>query len=71
MHFSYPELSTAFAVDPTKEEDGSLTASIPDVVLMQPKEVRCYVYVESKTVGYTTFEIRFPLIPRARPADIS
>lgn len=46
----------------------AVQATIPDIVLMQPRQVRCYIYVESGSSGYTTYEVRIPVIPRPKPA---
>lgn len=47
-----------------------MTADIPDVVLVQPNPVQCYIYVMNETSGITVYQIDMPLVPRAEPSDI-
>ena len=44
-------------------------SDIPDVVLMQPKGIQCYLYFKSSSVGITGYQINLPLIPRSKPSD--
>lgn len=42
-------------------------AKIPDFLLMQPREVRCYIYVEDSESGVTVKEVRIPIVSRPKP----
>lgn len=43
---------------------------IPDVILMQPKDVQVYVYVEDSSSGITYYEVNIPIIVRPRPTEL-
>lgn len=58
------------SVIPAKEES-CIIADIPDILLMQQKELQCYVYIEDDTSGLTVYEIRIPIRPRSKPSDVS
>lgn len=38
---------------------------------MQPRDLTCYLYLESSNTGTTQFEISIPLIRRIRPAVVT
>lgn len=50
-------------------EEDHWVADIPDVMLTQDKELRCFVYIEEQNSGITVYEINMPIIPRAKPSD--
>ena len=50
-------------------EDDAVVAAIPDTLLLQSREVICYLYYESEDVGLTVFEIYIPVMPRLKPAS--
>lgn len=53
-----------------KESSGTYyVIEIPDIILYQPKPVRCFLYLETMEEGRTIYEICIPIIPRQRPAD--
>lgn len=70
IQYSHAGLSNAMSVIPTKEES-CIIADIPDILLMQQKELQCYVYIEDDTSGLTVYEIRIPIRPRSKPCDVS
>ena len=70
IQYSHTGLSNVITVIPTQEED-RITADIPDVLLMQSKEIQCYVYVEKDVSGITVYEIHIPIHPRAKPSDVT
>lgn len=70
FHFGIDGSTKSISVTPTRT-DGVVAAKIPDAVLMQHRQVWCYVYIESDGSGYTSFEIRIPIIPRPKPAGSS
>ena len=41
-------------------EDNAVVGVIPDTLLMQPREVICYLYYEDETFGITIYEIYIP-----------
>lgn len=49
-------------------EDDAVVSAIPDTLLMQQREVICYIYYESETYGMTIYQVFIPLIPRLKPA---
>lgn len=49
--------------------DDFYVAAVPDIMLFQPKEVHCYLYVETEEQGRTEYEVTIPVIPRSMPAD--
>ena len=70
MHFAYDGQRNTIPTIPVWDGD-YLIADIPDTILMQPKEVWCYIYIEDETSGYTIREIHLPQIPRGKPTDTS
>lgn len=50
-------------------EDNAVIGIVPDVILMQPREVICYLYYEDENFGRTVYEIFIPVQGRARPAN--
>jgi len=68
VQYSFEGLKEATTVVPSLDDD-VLTADVPDIMLVQPKPVQCYIYVRSSTSGITVYQIDFPLIPRPEPAD--
>ena len=53
----------------TTLEDGTVVAPIPDIMLMQPNNLACYIYLEDEEYGVTVYEIQMPITPRIRPSD--
>jgi len=51
------------------EEDHFL-AVIPDVLLMQPEDLRAYIYVEGEDNGSTEYVINIPTIVRPKPTQL-
>lgn len=49
-------------------EGDDVVASIPDTLLLQSREVICYMYYEDEDAGLTVFEIYIPVMPRLKPA---
>ena len=50
-------------------EDGAVIGVIPDTLLMQQREVVCYLYYENEEYGLTIYEIYIPLNLRVKPAN--
>lgn len=50
-------------------EGDAVVGMIPDTLLMQPREVVCYLYYEDEEYGITIYEIIIPLTQRVKPAD--
>ena len=48
-------------------EDGTVVASVPDTLLMQPRDLVCYIYLEEDNSGVTVYEIMMPIIRRIQP----
>ena len=48
-------------------EDGTVVASVPDTLLMQPRDLMCYIYLEENSSGVTVYEILMPIIRRIKP----
>ena len=53
----------------TTLEDGTVVAPVPDILLMQPNDLVCYIYLEDEEYGVTVYEIQMPITPRIKPAD--
>lgn len=70
VHFSCVGTKEAFTVFPSIEEE-IYVVEVPDVLLMQQNQLQCYVYTERLDSGVTIYELDIPIIPRARPKDIS
>ena len=48
--------------------DGAVVCVIPDTLLMQDREIACYLYYEDSNYGITVFEFSIPPTPRIQPA---
>lgn len=48
-------------------EDGTVVASVPDTLLMQPRDLMCYIYLEENSSCVTVYEILMPIIRRIKP----
>jgi len=68
VHFSYAGIQEAVKTMPHWEGEYWM-AEIPDVMLLQNKELLCYVYFEESSGGVTGYEISLPIIPRTKPSD--
>lgn len=53
-----------------KYENNAYICPIPDVLLMQEKDIIVYVYTEGTQCGETTHEIRIPIIARPKPSGL-
>lgn len=51
------------------DENSVWTVGIPDVILAQPKDVQCYIYLMSAGSGVTIYQLDIPIVQRARPSD--
>lgn len=49
-------------------EGDAVVGVIPDALLMQQREVICYLYYENEEFGLTVYEIYIPLSSRIKPA---
>lgn len=67
IHFSNSETGNALNVLTAVNSDGSISSSIPDVLLAQNKDIYVFLYFEDDATGYTARTIRIPVIPRAKP----
>lgn len=68
LHFAHEGQKQAIEVIP-EQVDGYVIAEIPKVLLEQRRDIFCYIYIESGSVGYTVYEIKMPVRKRARPTD--
>lgn len=66
MHFGF-QGSTYTVPSIAVPSEGAVIGAIPDGVLMQHREVICYLYYEAEDTGVTVYEICIPLIPRTQP----
>lgn len=67
----YTYLGISEAVTIAGRIDGDCYISpIPDAILMQDERISAYIYVEDELSGITIFEIKIPIIPRARPTSL-
>lgn len=64
VHFATKDLDEALVVKP-KEENGSLTCNIPNILLQDSKDIIIYLYDGHKTFFSKTYKI----IARKKPAD--
>lgn len=64
VHFATKDLDEALVVKP-KEENGSLTCNIPNILLQDSKNIVIYLYDGHKTFFSKTYKI----IARKKPAD--
>lgn len=71
VHFSNSDTGKAVNHLTTIETDGSISVLIPDVLLVQDKDIDAFLYIEDDTVGFTVRSVRIPMIPRAKPESIS
>ena len=49
-------------------DNDAVLGVIPDTLLMQQREVICYLYYEDENFGITVYEIFIPLAQRVKPA---
>lgn len=66
--FSFDNAVDAVISIPYRQGDYWI-ANIPDVVLMQPKGIQCYLFFKTSSIGITGYQISLPLIPRSKPSD--
>lgn len=68
MQYGYAGNRTSVTVFSTLE-DGTVVAAIPDMLLMQPNNLTCYIYFEDEEFGLTVYEIQILITPRVKPSD--
>ena len=68
MQFGYRDGKEAIPVLSTQEDD-MVIADIPDALLMQSRELVCYIYLEEEGSGLTIYEIVMPIVPRIKPGE--
>ena len=71
IHFSNTDKGRALNNLIGVESDGTMIASIPDVLLAQDKDIYAYLYYEDDNIGCTVKTIRIPMTPRAKPESVS
>lgn len=67
-HFSYEGQTSTIAVAPGGS-GGVVEIGIPDILLMQARDIFCYLYYEDTNAGYTETCVHFYVIPRGKPAS--
>lgn len=70
-HFTCEGTNVSINVVPVVEQD-YISVQIPNVLLMQPNTIFCYLYIVNATnnYGYTESKITIPVIARVKPADV-
>ena len=66
VHFSIDGASEAMVREPYIDENGNVMCSIPDALLKQSKNIRCYIIAKDETSGTTLYEILIPVTAKAR-----
>lgn len=66
FQFGYRGSSESITAIGTVEDD-AVIGRIPDTLLMQRREVICYLYYEDENYGMTIYEIYLPLSQRIQP----
>ena len=66
MDFSIDGASEAMVREPYIDENGNVMCSIPDALLKQSKNIRCYIIAKDETSGATLYEILIPVTAKAR-----
>lgn len=69
FHFANDKSSIAYVVTPEARENG-FAAMIPNSLLMMPDIMSLYVYETNEDESRTVSEIRIPVIPRHKPANV-
>lgn len=69
FHCAFEKQVSPAIIVATQVVDGVYSAVIPNELFMQPNSIRCYVYIGDDDSGSTVFEVRVPIIRRARPGD--
>lgn len=68
MHFGYRGSNASITSIATISGE-SIVGAIPDTLLMQQREIMCYLYYEDETYGKTVYEICIPVISRIEPKE--
>ena len=68
VHYAFEGMGQTLLDTPTAD-DGGYVSSIPDVLLMQPKPVYGYVYLNSGDAGFTVRVVKLIIEPRPTPTD--
>ena len=55
--------------EPYIDENDNVVCSIPDAMLKQSKNIRCYVFAKNETSGATIYEILIPVTAKARAVN--
>ena len=69
FHFANDKSSVAYVVTPEARETG-FAAMIPNSLLTMPDIMSLYVYETNEDESRTVSEIRIPVIPRHKPANV-
>lgn len=69
VHFALDGGDAALIQLAEVEEDGAVTAPIPDCLLETGRSIVAYVYVTDQTSGETIRTIKMPVTRRAKPQD--
>lgn len=69
MHCAFEGQTSPAIIVTTSKTDDACTVQIPDELFQQSRAIRCYAYVENDSMGVTFYEVRIPIIPRAKPSD--
>lgn len=70
-HFAFEGQNGAATLISCSSEGESIIVPIPNVMLMQDKNVFCYLYFETADSGMTTLAITIPILPRPKPGDVN
>lgn len=52
--------------EPYIDENNNVICGIPDALLKQSKNIRCYIIAKDETSGTTLYEILIPVTAKAR-----
>ena len=74
-HFFNVHSANALVVELTAESDGVYSAPVPNILLVQPEKIVCWIYEQTEISGSESYEgesiykFELPVIPRSKPAD--
>ncbi len=51
----------------SRMEGGIIIATVPDSLLMLPRDMVCYIYVSNSDYSVTTYELMMPIVRRIMP----
>ncbi len=71
VHFSTEGSNEAIARDIYVDKDNNILCSIPDAMLKQSKNIRCFIYAADETSGMTLYEAIIPVTARGRAINSS